>query len=466
MPSTGLLLRVSDFLRAEGLVESDALLVVGVSGGVDSMVLMDVLHRLDVPLLAAHVNYGLRGDESDADEALVRRRCAELGVPLETARYETRSVAEERGLSLQQAARELRYAFFSDVAAAEGASAVAVGHHADDQAETVLLNLFRGTGVTGLAGMPASRPLNRTHPITLIRPLLGERRRDLEAFARAHTVPWREDASNASEDYLRAIVRHRILPLVVETVDDDVSGRIARTAGFVRAYLDEVLDPALRARFDACARVLRPGGMLLLEPLRDLAPVWRSRLLLEALAHWLPGAPRDAGTAARLESLMGAQVGRKLPLVGGIVWREREGLRFQPTVSDAEKHPDVVHIQLDEGVHAVPGGTLTLRRANRPFEVTTGPYEATVDAAAVSSPLVYRPWQNGDVLQPLGMTGHKKVSDVLTDAKVRSSERSVIRVLESDGRILWIPGVRLSEWARVTARSESVWMIRFDPNET
>src|SRR5688572_8318443 len=111
MPQPGLLQRVSDFLRAEGVMGSDALLVVGVSGGVDSMVLLEVLHRLDVQLLAAHVNYGLRSEASEADEALVRQRCAALGIPLETARYETRAVASNRGRSLQQTARDLRYAF-------------------------------------------------------------------------------------------------------------------------------------------------------------------------------------------------------------------------------------------------------------------------------------------------------------------------------------------------------------------
>src|SRR5690606_29806826 len=143
-------------------------------------------------------------------------------------------------------------------------------------AETVLLHLFRGTGVTGLAGMPASRPIGRALPIVLLRPFLSERRRDLEGFARAHGVPWREDASNASEDYLRSLIRHRILPLIVEATDDDVPARMARAAGFVRAYIDETLDPALRERFDACTRPLPGGGMLLLEPLQDLAPTWRS----------------------------------------------------------------------------------------------------------------------------------------------------------------------------------------------
>lgn len=464
---SGFVQRVARFIREEHLLEPDSLVLVGVSGGVDSMVLLEVLVRLDYPVTAAHVNYGLRGEASAADEQLVRHRCAHLKVALEVARYPTRAIAEERGGSIQEVARELRYAFFLQVAEAAGAPSVAVAHHADDQAETVLLHLFRGTGLEGLAAMPPARALSEAHPILLVRPLLKERRSSIEAYARRREIPWREDAGNESEDYLRTHIRSRLLPVAVSIFDGRVSERIARTADIVRAYATDVLLPELTKRFEACAVDHGDGGLLRHDVLQQAAGPMKLRLILAALQRWLPGVRRDAATAERIAALSESQVGRFLRFGSGEVWRERDGIWFMPLRQHSSGAPEEGQVPLEDGTYAVPGGRLVLQRTWPPLDLCSADeWTAVMDASAILSPLRVRIWRPGDEIEPLGMGGRsKKVSDLLTDARVPSHDRARVVVVTADGRVIWVPGVRLAELVRIGAGTESAWVARYIPNE-
>ena len=259
-----------------------ACIVVGVSGGVDSVVLLRLFHEAGFAVTACHVNYGLRGAESDGDEAFVRALAEELGLPVRVRRVEL----PEEG-NRQEAARDERYAFFRETAEAEGAETVAVAHHQNDQAETVLLNLFRGTGPHGLAGMPASRPLAQDSPIQLIRPLLGWPRADIEALARERGWAWREDASNASDTYRRNWLRNQVLPLIEKEFGEGVSRRIADVAERIRAVVG-LVDGGASSR-------------LPINELRALPRAQRHSLYLSALRQFAPAAPRRAEAVAELE---------------------------------------------------------------------------------------------------------------------------------------------------------------------
>ena len=196
--------RIDAFLRRHALLETGEPVVTGLSGGVDSIVLTSVLAALGVPVRAVHVNYRLRGDASDEDEAFVRTWCGERGIDLIVRSFDGEWPS---GASVQQAARDFRYAVFEEEALAIPCGKVAVGHHRDDQAETVLLNLFRGSGPEGLAGMPVRREISPGSSVQVVRPLLAERRRDIEAYARAQGLTWREDASNTTPKYRRGALR-------------------------------------------------------------------------------------------------------------------------------------------------------------------------------------------------------------------------------------------------------------------
>ncbi|HLT45995.1 MAG TPA: tRNA lysidine(34) synthetase TilS [Rubricoccaceae bacterium] len=421
-----------------------ARLVVGASGGLDSTVLLRLLHAAGFAVVAAHVNYGLRGVESEADEAFVRALAAELGVPCRVRR-----VALPEGENRQDAARRARYAFFEEVARAEGAAAVAVAHHQDDQAETVLLHLLRGTGPRGLAGMPAERPIRRGSPVRLIRPLLDVPRAEVEALARREGWAWREDASNQSVSYRRNRLRRRILPELEAAFGPGVAARIAGTAARVRALLATQSEPPRRLPVAA---------------LRALPEAARHARLLDALRRWAPGAPRRAAAVATLDALLDAQPGRRVAWPGVVVWRDRDALVFEP--SPGEAAPEAYEVTIGTPVET-PAGTLEVT----PLDAVPGavasddPDVEIADAEALAAPLVLRRWRPGDRLRPLGLDGTKRVSDLLTEAKVPPSERAGQLVLCAgpEGEVVWVVGHRLAEAARVRPQTRRTVRLMWTP---
>lgn len=482
----------------EGYIEEHALLpppgearvVAGLSGGVDSVVLVHLLRRLGYAVVAAHVNYGLR-EEAAEDEAFVRRYCAsfEPSVPLRAVRRDAEARADQHGTSLQEAAREQRYAFFREVAREEDARHVAAGHHQGDQAETLLLNLARGSGPEGLAGMrpkrllgvgesgsagerggererkaesaPPHSEISHAHP-RLIRPLLGTSRDQIEAYARERGLSWREDASNRDARFKRAALRRDVLP-ALDTHFPGASERLARSAELMRGFVDESLRPELRRRFEEARAPASGGGRVQLGALRAASPVWQGRLVLEGLRRWCPGAPRTRAVARELRDLLDAQPGRHVDFKRARVWRERDGLRF---VAQKDRSEDVVPQPLAPGRPAcLPGGTVRAERLPAPPDdlAATGPHVAVLDAQQAPFPLQVRPWQDGDRIQPLGMDGHTLVSDLLTDAKVPPSERRRVPVVCDGEDIVWVAGHRLAEDAKVRPATRRAVRLTFEP---
>mgnify|MGYP006279153559 CR=1 FL=1 len=458
---------VDRYVRRHDLLAGGERVLVGLSGGVDSVVLLHVLRRLGFDPVAAHVNYGLRAADSDADAAFVRVWCAsfEPPVPIDIAELGAQAHAVAHGQSVQEAARDLRYRYFAERAQAHQITRVAVGHHRDDQAETLLLNLFRGSGLEGLAGMPPARPMNADASIELIRPMLDLRRAEIEAYAEANELMWRTDMSNRSRSYRRNRIRHDLLP-VIEEILEGATDNIAAAASRVRAYLSSTQDLRVSDRFSRVAKPTESGGILSLDLLADEPTVWRHRLILEALRRWCPGAPQRASVAESIDALLDAQVGRRAELSGGRIWREREHLRF---VSDGEGKDPVSPkpVPWDTPVE-LPGGPLRIERlAEPPSDLDSGTSTvAYADAAALQAPLRVRPWQPGDRFQPLGMQGTKRVSDFLTDAKVPPHRRSRVWVLCSGERIAWIVGHRLSHAVRVRPETGVVARLSYRPEES
>ncbi len=453
-----LLRRVHQFIEKHQLIAPGARVLVGVSGGVDSIVLLHLLKKLDFAPGAAHVNYRLRGEASDGDEAFVRALCERLGVPVHVKAFDTAAYADERGQSIQEAARDLRYDFFARRAEAEGLRYVAVAHQRDDQAETVLLHLLRGAGPEGLAGMPVQRSLTPGGDVLLVRPLLDERRAEIEAYARAEGLSWREDESNQRLTYRRNVLRKAVFPLLEEHFGEAATDNIARSAALVREYVEDTFQKELQAHFDMA--VPPEGGRLDLGALRALAPVWRRRLVLEGLKRWLPEVERHAALAEEIEALVEAQPGRRVVLKGGIVWRERTSLLFERLADAAAHAEDEVSIHPGETVELGPGVLCVELLDERPARLDAGaPQAVVVDADALSFPLVARRWQPGDRFRPLGMTGTKKVSDLLTDAKVPTHRRAGAMVLVSGDQIVWVVGLRLAHEARV--RPETKRLAKF-----
>ncbi len=441
------------YIAAHALLPVGANVVVAVSGGLDSMVLLHLLQSCDVSLTLAHVNYRLRGEAADADAALVESyaRLHHLPVQIRVADW------EGAPKNLQKVARDLRYAFFAEVAQGAKADRVAVAHHADDQAETVLLNLFRGAGLEGLAGMAPSRPLTRASPIPLIRPLLFAKREEIQDYAERHQLQWREDASNNEVYYRRNALRHIILPAVSAQFGPAALGHVVAAASRVRAYLNAI-QPELEDAFASCATDMPQGGQLKLAAWQVFPAVIRDRMVIEALQRWLPTISVTAETAARVRGLCHAQPGRRIQMNGGTVWRGREALLFVATGGVLEQEEQA--LSPGETI-LIPGGLLSASLEPRPESLAqSGPDVAYLDADTVQWPLTVRTWQRGDRFQPYGMAHRKKVSDLLTDAKVPVHARQSVQVVTSEGEVVWVVRHRLAHPVRVTPETKHVAVLR------
>ena len=453
--------RVARFIDRHALLRPGERVLVGVSGGPDSMVCLAVLRALGYEATVLHVNYDLRPGAAD-DEALVRRYCEQQGVPFRVVSLDAAQRADEQSESLQEAARTLRYDAFAQVAHEAELSAVAVGHHRDDQAETLLLNLFRGAGPEGLAGMPPARPLQEDEDVRLVRPLLRVARSTIEDFAAEQSLPWRQDPSNEDASYDRAALRTEVLP----QIEDRFPGarrNVARAATLMREYVDGTLAPALNERMEACFHHTAHGGWVELDGLRAEPRVWQRRILLEALAQTLPEAPQTYALAEELTALIEAQPGAKVEVEEGTVWRERDRLRFVPQAcAAAQVAPTPVPWGEDVPVAA---GTLRVDPIDTvPDTVNTGsPHEAYADLDRLPDPLTLRSWQDGDRIQPLGMTGTKLVSDLLTDAQVPPHRRAATCVLTTEQHLAWVIGHRLDHRVRVRPNTERVAHLMWRP---
>lgn len=443
------------------------LVVTGVSGGSDSMALACALHAGGQPIFVGHVNYGLRGSASDADEQLVVAWCESNGVPFAVLSTDVMEVAAVRGKGMQEAARHLRYGWFAELARKQGAAFVATGHHADDQAETVLLQLIRSGNPLATAGIPGRRSLDRGadgdssrhaagDELMLVRPLLRWTKSALQGALRAGGVEWRDDATNESDAYLRNRIRTEVMP-VLEAVREGTAGHLANWAARMAGLRDFIED----AQADAMARCWN-GTELDLEAWR--AEPLATELLYQVAAEW----GLSAAAVPELSALARENVRTGARLISGssLVIRERKILHFQaPKINQGAPVEDIaaiIHRPLGEAWLEIDNPKrLTGAFTPTPEDwstVTTN--QCWLDIDAVKWPLNVRPWKNGDTIAPHGMKGSQKVSDLLTQSKVPNHARSAVCVLESaDGKVIWVLGVRTSRHASIGKTTIRPWCL-------
>lgn len=446
--------QIQAFLDQAGIGKT-AGLIVGVSGGVDSMVLLHLLRKTSLAITVLHINYGLRGSDSDADQQLVEAYCEKHNIQLHVLRP-NRDDFVQPGKSLQEGARDYRYHHFMSVASERQAQAVALGHHADDNAETILHNLFRGTGIEGLGGMPSVRPIRNDHTnILVVRPLLDISRATIESIAESEDVPWRSDESNLDASYERGFMRSTLRPILEEQYSQKVFENIASAGQKVASYLDSRHDRQLDRLFSTATVSNRK---LLVSVLGSVDEVWRRRLILEALYRWFPEVDRSESIAARISSLTGLQTGRQVEYPGLNVVRERETIGFYRAEDVVDYHE---RLAAPGDSVTIPGGLLRLDLLPyQPARLATFG-ERIAFVADGSLPLEVRTWRAGDRMSLFGGGGTKKVSDVLTDKKVDTVRRSRIVVVCAADKIIWIPGVARSDAYKISANDSQVLMMTY-----
>ncbi len=417
-------------------------ILLAVSGGVDSMVLLNLLHALGYTIGVAHCNFQLRGVESDGDEALVRQICDAHAIPCHVQRFDTAGYADSHSLSTQMAARDLRYSFFADLCKKHGYTHVATAHHANDNLETVLLNLVRGTGLDGLTGIPVKND-------AVVRPLLFATRHDILAYAQQNCLAWREDSSNASDYYHRNLIRNQVLPLlrtINPALDQGFTETVARLTG-ARALAANTLD-TLRQQF-----INTTSNRIYINRKGILGQSWPDVTLWELIKH-------EGFSYIQCQGIViHHQAGARFTTATHVLYIDRDQYIIQPR----EEADDIESITIAEGQqHAsLPPLSLTLQTIPvTDFTLIRDPAIAQLDFDKLKFPLLWRPWQPGDTFAPLGMKQNKKLSDFLIDLRMPLPDKQNVTVLVSNDDIVWVTRLRISDAFKVTPQTKRVLIVK------
>lgn len=420
---------VEKFIDQKSLFERRDKVLVALSGGADSVALLRVLHTLGYQCECAHCNFHLRGEESNRDEAFVQQLCQKFDIPLHVTHFDTTDYAHTKRISIEMAARELRYQWFETLRQSIGAKVIAVAHHRDDSVETFLLNLIRGTGINGLKGIA---PKNGY----VVRPLLQESRENILDYLQHLNQDYVTDSTNLQDEYMRNKIRLNLLPLM-KGLNPSVSESIAATA-------ERLADAALiynKEREMAIQRVMKGEKVISISALLDeTAP---SSLLFELL-H--PYGFNSSQIKDIYQSLFG-QSGRRFHSSQWEVLRDRDSL--------------ILHSFNGEGTNHVPP-TLTYETVDitPDFIIPRDKHIACLDADKVTLPLTVRKWQAGDKFTPLGMKGKKNVSDYLTDRKFTLFQKEHQYVACQGNKIVWLIGERIDNAYRIDADSKRAVIVR------
>ena len=406
------------------------------SGGVDSMVLANLLLAIEHPFAIAHCNFQLRGEASHADEDFVKQWCRKNKVPFFVKRFDVAVEKHQKGISTQMAARELRYAWFAEIMQCNNIPYLSTAHHLNDSLETVLGNLTRGTGPKGLRGiLPRS--------VQRIRPLLFATKTDLIEFAKAQNWQWREDVSNASDNYKRNRIRHYIVPLL-EDENPKLWVNLQETFSRQQQLIQFAQQQA--------TQLIESLGW----PIKEVA-VSAIEGAPEVLLHAMLD---DYGFSNRvIQQITGCLKSQESKNFSADEWRlniDRGQIALQK-IERSEEDDYVVHT-LQE-LNELP--FIASAFIGKASDITSLGMKGTEHFCLryISWPLVFRRWQQGDRIQPIGMRGTKLVSDVLTDCKVPSLKKEKAKVMLTNNTILWVISSRISEISKVTAASTDVLSI-------
>jgi tRNA(Ile)-lysidine synthase len=444
-----------EFVLQHQLIEQEDRLILAVSGGLDSMVMLDAISTLrrdfNLSLIVAHFNHQLRGHESEADEAFVRTAAKRLEIECYVEHANTHTAAEAARTSIQETARNLRYAFFAKLRSSLGFHKIATAHHADDNAETVLFNLVRGTGVHGLSGIPIRRP-----DISVIRPMMFATRDEIRDVAKKKEIAYRTDSSNLSKDYTRNYIRHEIAPRIRENINPNLTLTLRRSSELFH-HLDEFLQQQATALEREV--IVRSSGK---ETVFNRDVLLRQHVFMQEYLLFLAvrrhtRLETDFGTIRAMMSICRNETGSSTTVAKDIVFfRDRDHvlLRQLPPATpfryalDPGKAYEFEHFRFQ-----------TSEAAEALF--TGDPLVEFVDADRVGASLILRSWVDGDTFVPFGMKNSKKLSDFFVERKVPLFEKMTIPLLVADEGIVWVCGMRLDDRFRISPSTKRILKLEY-----
>jgi len=424
------------------MLHEESKMVVACSGGKDSVLLTHLLHELGYEMVLAHMNYHLRGAESDADARFVEALAQTLQVPFFVESADAKAAADQGGEGLQAAARRLRYAFFERIRTTVGAAYVVTAHQRDDLVETYFGHLLRGSHWKGFTAIPRVNG-------HVVRPLLHVSRQEIEDFALASNIAFRHDASNDSLHYTRNRIRHELIPLLEDIRPGFTRNTLRQIDQFVE--IGQVIDGLVAELAEQMLDLREEGLRIDIEGLGEHPLL---RLLLQEILN-------DYGFRARrvdeVIDLMYSDPGHGIYSSTHRILRERDHLLITPL---PEKHSEVVEIYRgDDEVHSLMH-LIVDELPRSAVTITSDANVALLDADSLTFPLVLRRWQAGDRIRPIGLEGSMKVSDLLVQAKMSTLEKERVCVLLSGEEIVWVPGLRIGESAKIGSSTQVVMRFR------
>ena len=400
------------------------------SGGLDSVVLAHLLSSAKFNFTLLHCNFQLRGEESFRDENFVQELAKQLDIPIQIKQFDTKKEIVERKKGIQETARILRYKWFNQVIESDPSTVhkwVLTAHHADDQIETMMMQLYRGTGIAGLQGMKVKSG-------NIIRPLLFAHRKQLRDYATEHQLSWVEDTSNTSINYTRNFIRHKVIPVIEEVIPELTSNMLMNGKRF------EEIDMVYQQKIAEIKRYLivdqKNGFAIPVNKLKNSKPI--DTIMYEIFsscgfsAHQVP----------ELKKLFDAPTGKYISSDKYRVLKNRNWLLIEPTVEQEQFIRLVEHVNTVLRINNIE---LNFQEVPAEYEFKSDSMEAVLNVKKLKFPLIVRKWKAGDYFYPLGMKKKKKVSRFLTDLKLSLTEKEQQLVVESDKKIVWIVGRRIDD---------------------
>lgn len=408
-------------------MNNDGRIILALSGGIDSMVLADMLLKSKTDFVLAHCNFHLRGEESDGDEKFVRDYAERKGLSLYVKQFDTLNYAEEHKLSIEMAARELRYAWFEELRQQLSFDYIAVAHHADDQLETFFINLLRGSGIRGLKGMQSING-------HVIRPLLDLSRAEIQQYAIENGIQWREDHTNAETQFLRNKIRHELLP-VIDGISKEGRASILKSINHLASENElyrELVDEKL-------FQIVKQDGEV-------QKTSYLSTLNSQLLFEWLRDYGFNSDQVHFIYEAMNGQPGTSFFSSTHKVTIERDGVELTPICQHDKTQVELVYEQHPNDYN---------------FVIDKSPEVAQLDYDKLTFPLKLRIWQAGDRFYPLGMKGSRLISDFLKDLKLTTRQKEECQVLTTaKDEIVWVVGRRVDERFKVTDKTKTILKIQ------
>ena len=423
-------------------------LLIAISGGIDSVVLTHLLHQLKINISLAHCNFNLRGKASDQDEKFVKQLAAELQIPIFIKKFDTNLIAKQEKLSTQLAARNLRYHWFNELIEKENLDYIVTAHHADDSLETFLINTIRGTGLNGLTGIPEQNK-------NIVRPLLPFTRKQIEEYAKAHALLWREDSTNAETHYLRNKIRHTVIPTLKE-LNPSLLTSFSQTIDNLKMSRQIIDDTIAKIK----KTVIHSDKTAIGNTETGIEKIDISKLkqyknpkayLYELLKTYNFTEWNDVA------NLLEAQTGKQLFSATHRLVKDRAFLLISR----------ITQVKLEQKLLLIDEGDSFFENNNLKLKITTKKQKAKsnkqqiaeIDKDLLKFPLTVRKWQNSDYFYPFGMQGKKKVSKFFKDEKMSILDKENTWLLCSNKEIIWIIGKRLDNRYKITKNTKNILKI-------